>query len=1257
MSTTTGERSVVGDGSTTSSSIRTITVQPTKRGLMKRSATVNRTVANNTTTNSTTSGNNSNNNTTSSNIIKKTSSPSTTTSTTQQKFGKIIHRRRVKASESNENSPLTPNTPSSYRDSIDSNTLLNNDPFENDNEFMYRRSQTSSSSPTSDEEDEETNKTSPLSTSAPSPRTQIGENNYGKKEREVYHESFRTIHTITDVLDDIAKSPSTNILFQLDESDEASSSSSEEEEEEILKSLDLLNNNNSDNNNTKSNDNTNTTTKIKNRNRDIEIHSLHSPSFLVTNHNSSFRSSNSSLSSPTSPKGNSKFLLSNSPTTNSPSLLSASLGGNKQHPSHANSFSGGFVTQSRRQQLYKSKRNRKRMKKLFELPDAFITKYQKIGTTSNASGTATTNNTLKSQLALSSPSTTLLTSMKKTEKSTNFSSKNLLFNLKKNNQNTPQLNTKEKEVDTRNYLQQFHQKQANNRAAVTNSNSPKKSIPSDSNEDITSGNNGGENTDNKIYHTFTSGNNNEEINYWTTFNDISQDEYIVEDFFVSNFSAMDLLYQIFYTPPVDKTATGTQTSKRKMLHTLYSGQILIEQQEQLQEIYRKVSKMKMCTIIRENDKRLMQNEKIHMEKLMKEEEEGSETDLSEEIELVFNETGEVENIFSMKDLLKNLNSVIINDIDNKKGNDLKLANRHTAINMEDVLNSNKDLVLITQKDLENEDTYDLNGKIKSDTKIEYYTIKGWLNRMLTCHLRRVELTKNNVNNRPAHFSLFKKLENNDAFNIGRTSLEGFEINNSITTTFEDNSSTIENEENVDDESTGSTTEEKNEITININEKSNYSPNTEKMLKQYDNELSTTELLDYISALACSCSTLFTVCDDWEDRIYELCSFLSTLNLTTSQQFNTILIFVGEWINYNQGLMSSKFITEKLLPFLNDRVLSKPESIPFVELFLHRIRDRSHLLSIRDQAQRTINLALDNFSDNILDLDMLNISSFQLAIQLTLIEFDLFSMMEPHEFYCSYWLTKCRYKVKTRDPSPNLSLFIQWYNTVSLWVTETILKYSDIKERYKVLCRFISLAWGCYSVRNYNGCFEIISGLYSNEVYRLTKTWAMLNDEYLKKAETLIELTSVANNYRNYREELKSAKKPCIPNIPVHLKDLASVDDAQEDERKLEDKEVDSNFKLFDKKDNDSLLESIEYNYSKRRLQTNLIIQLLKYQRVSYPFKANEKMKHYLWYSLLKINQDIKRGTEEKRMTIEKYIQEKKRQLLTRSKQLEPKSSR
>jgi hypothetical protein len=128
----------------------------------------------------------------------------------------------------------------------------------------------------------------------------------------------------------------------------------------------------------------------------------------------------------------------------------------------------------------------------------------------------------------------------------------------------------------------------------------------------------------------------------------------------------------------------------------------------------------------------------------------------------------------------------------------------------------------------------------------------------------------------------------------------------------------------------------------------------------------------------------------------------------------------------------------------------------------------------------------------------------LAEQLTLVEWELFSEIEESEFLSRIWM-----KAQARNSSgsgsspstsPNFSprtlalqsgslkMMIDQFQKVSLWVASEVVAVADAKERAAVMKKFISAAEKCLELNNFNGAMEIISGLNMSAVLRLAKTW-------------------------------------------------------------------------------------------------------------------------------------------------------------------------
>jgi hypothetical protein len=77
---------------------------------------------------------------------------------------------------------------------------------------------------------------------------------------------------------------------------------------------------------------------------------------------------------------------------------------------------------------------------------------------------------------------------------------------------------------------------------------------------------------------------------------------------------------------------------------------------------------------------------------------------------------------------------------------------------------------------------------------------------------------------------------------------------------------------------------------------------------------------------------------------------------------------------------------------------------------------------------------------------------ELARQLTLLEFDLFSNIMPHEFLNQGW-TKSDSDLR----APNIMKLTQRFNNVALWVAKSVLEVKTVRARTKRLAKLIDVA--------------------------------------------------------------------------------------------------------------------------------------------------------------------------------------------------------
>lgn len=170
-------------------------------------------------------------------------------------------------------------------------------------------------------------------------------------------------------------------------------------------------------------------------------------------------------------------------------------------------------------------------------------------------------------------------------------------------------------------------------------------------------------------------------------------------------------------------------------------------------------------------------------------------------------------------------------------------------------------------------------------------------------------------------------------------------------------------------------------------------------------------------------------------------------------------------------------------------------------------------------------------------DIMNWPVVEVARQITLIDFGLFSKIDPKECLNQSWNKEHR-----TEKAPNISNFIEQFNHLSKWIGTVVVKTEDLEKRAKMVCKFIDLAEVCKDLNNFNGLFSVLSGLKLSGVYRLKETWKTVPEEYVQKYDTLSEYMKNDSNFKNVRSAIKAVKPPCIPYIGLYLTDLTFIED-------------------------------------------------------------------------------------------------------------------
>ncbi|XP_078407117.1 rap guanine nucleotide exchange factor 6-like isoform X6 [Cetorhinus maximus] len=167
------------------------------------------------------------------------------------------------------------------------------------------------------------------------------------------------------------------------------------------------------------------------------------------------------------------------------------------------------------------------------------------------------------------------------------------------------------------------------------------------------------------------------------------------------------------------------------------------------------------------------------------------------------------------------------------------------------------------------------------------------------------------------------------------------------------------------------------------------------------------------------------------------------------------------------------------------------------------------------------------------ISLLQLSTIEVATQLSMRDFELFRNIEPTEYIDDL------FKRQSKTGNVHLKQFEDVINQETFWVATEILKETVQWKRMKIIKHFIKIALHCRECKNFNSMFAIISGLNLAPVARLRGTWEKLPSKYEKLLRDLQDLFDPSRNMAKYRNVLssQSLQPPIIPLFPVVKKDL------------------------------------------------------------------------------------------------------------------------
>ncbi|KAI8078401.1 ras guanine nucleotide exchange factor domain-containing protein [Thamnidium elegans] len=217
--------------------------------------------------------------------------------------------------------------------------------------------------------------------------------------------------------------------------------------------------------------------------------------------------------------------------------------------------------------------------------------------------------------------------------------------------------------------------------------------------------------------------------------------------------------------------------------------------------------------------------------------------------------------------------------------------------------------------------------------------------------------------------------------------------------------------------------------------------------------------------------------------------------------------------------------------------------------------------------------------------LLDIDTLEMARQLTIMDFKLYSAIKPIECLDKAWSSQ-----EDDQAAENIRASIEYCNQVTSWVSDIILSQHDIKKRSVLIKYWVQVAEKCRILNNFNTCMAILSAFDNSSVGRLKRTWEVVGARTNQILQQIRKLMGANRNFTEYRAIIHSINPPCIPFLGIYLQDLTFIEDGNANELK-KSKEL--------------------INFAKRAKTAEVIREIQQYQSSLYQLKPVDDLQEFI----------------------------------------------
>ena len=231
--------------------------------------------------------------------------------------------------------------------------------------------------------------------------------------------------------------------------------------------------------------------------------------------------------------------------------------------------------------------------------------------------------------------------------------------------------------------------------------------------------------------------------------------------------------------------------------------------------------------------------------------------------------------------------------------------------------------------------------------------------------------------------------------------------------------------------------------------------------------------------------------------------------------------------------------------------------------------------------------------NKMRYDFVKLDNRRLAEQITLLDFKYFTAIQKRECLGQSWKKKNKYII-----AKNICALIDQFNKMSKWVQCTILLAKNVKQRGRLIKKFIKVSNELLSLRNFQSLCAFHGALSSVPIHKLKHAWSYVPAKHIARFEEMRVIFNTRNNMGNLRKLHREAHAPLVPYTGIFLSDLVSI---EEGNKKHKDDGTVNFAKLM--RLSNAIDNILLYQRTRYEIQDDMAVQSLLLQ----DFKINEKL--------------------------------------------------